>query len=162
VKEERVQGTISVGDKTITIEGPPDFVREEIERLAGLSANVKHPSGQPEGARVLDAGHSIKSGISEEEFVAQKNPQGHSEIVAVLGYLLTESGRAEFSADDLQRAYRRAHVRPPKAVDQALRDAKNKFDYIEPGSKRGTFRLSSHGERTVVFDLPRRESETQQ
>jgi len=68
---------------------------------------------------------------------------------------VTESGMNEFSEQDIRRAYLRAEVRPPKFVSQALRDAKNKFDYLESGSKRGMYRLSNHGDRTVRFDLPR-------
>ena len=157
---ERVQATITVGENKITIEGPPAFVRDEIERLAGLSAGLGQRSG--ESGRPPSPNQSPDRRISEEDFIAQKKPRGHSEIVAVLGYLLTQSGRAEFTAEDVRRAYLRAHVRPPKVVDQALRDAKNNFDYIEQGSKRGTFRLSSHGERTVLFDLPRAEKPAQQ
>jgi hypothetical protein len=51
----------------------------------------------------------------------------------------------------------RANVRPPKVISQALRDAKNSFDYLEPASKRGHFKLSHHGDRTVRFDLPRQD-----
>jgi hypothetical protein len=92
--------------------------------------------------------------VSEREFVAQKKPRGHGETVAVLAFCLRESGILEFTADDMRRAYIRAGVRPPKVAAQALRDAKNKYDLIESGSKRSTFRLSPHGERTVLFDLP--------
>jgi hypothetical protein len=92
--------------------------------------------------------------VSEKEFIAQKEPRGHGEIVAVLAFCLRESGTSEFTADDMRRAYIRAGVRPPKVVAQALRDAKNKYDLIESGSKRSTFRLSPHGERIVLFDLP--------
>jgi hypothetical protein len=73
----------------------------------------------------------------------------------VLAFGLTESGTKEFTEEDVRRAYIRADVRPPKSVSQALRDAKSKFDYIATGSKRGTYRLTNHGDRTIRFDLPR-------
>lgn len=92
--------------------------------------------------------------VSEREFIAQKKPRSHGETVAVLAFCLRESGILEFTADDMRRAYIRAGVSRPKVVAQALRDAKNKYDLIESGSKRSTFRLSPHGERTVLFDLP--------
>ena len=76
------------------------------------------------------------------------------ETVAVLGFCLTENGHAEFTEADIKRAYVRAGVRPPKVISQALRDARNKFDLIDAGTKRGTYRLSAHGDRTVRFDLP--------
>jgi hypothetical protein len=87
--------------------------------------------------------------------VELKKPRGHSELVAVLAFGLAESGIQEFSESEMRRAYIRAEVRPPKVVSQALRDAKNKQDYVESGKKRGTYKLSSHGDRTVRFDLPR-------
>lgn len=79
------------------------------------------------------------------------------ETVAVLAFGLTVNGKEEFTDEDIRKAYIRAGVRPPKVVSQAIRDAKNRGDFIEPGSKRGTFRLSPHGDRTVRFDLPRPE-----
>jgi hypothetical protein len=84
-----------------------------------------------------------------------KKPRGHAEIVAVLAFGLADAGTEEFTEVDVRRAYIQAGVRPPKVVAQALRDAKNKQDYIEAGKKRGTYRLSPHGDRTVRFDLPR-------
>jgi hypothetical protein len=77
------------------------------------------------------------------------------EIVTVFAFFLTEQGITEFSDDDIKRCYVRAGVRPPKVIAQALRDAKNKYDLIAAGSKRGTYKLSDHGERVVRFDLPR-------
>ncbi len=77
-------------------------------------------------------------------------------MVAVLAFGLAESGSVEFSESDMRRAYIQAGARPPKVVAQALRDAKNKQDYLESGKKRGTYKLSSHGDRTVRFDLPSR------
>jgi hypothetical protein len=75
--------------------------------------------------------------------------------VAVLAYALTQAGRREFTEEDMRRAYIRAGVRPPQFVGQALRDARNKCDFIAKGPRRGTYCLSAHGERTVLFDLPR-------
>jgi len=91
----------------------------------------------------------------ERELAEAKRPSGHLETVAVLAFALAQSGIEEFTEAEMRRAYLRAGIRPPKVVAQALRDAKNRMDYIEPGHKRGTYRLSQHGDRTVRFDLPR-------
>jgi hypothetical protein len=72
----------------------------------------------------------------------------------VLGFCLAENEHGEFTEADIKKGYIRAGVRPPKVISQALRDARNKFDLIEAGTKKGTYRLSAHGERTVRFDLP--------
>lgn len=150
MSEERITATLEVNDKRITLEGPRSFVEQEIRRLTSVvaavptSGAVSAPPAMPES---LD-------GISERDLIALKSPQGHMEIATVLGFYLTERGQDEFSEEDIRRSYIRAGVRPPKVVAQALRDAKNKKDYIEPASKRGTYRLTHHGDRFVRFDLP--------
>lgn len=152
---KRIEVTITIGDRRVTLDGPEDFVREEVERLAGLSAKAdsSQPAGLPEkGAQ--GSGAADQPVVSEREFVMGKKPSGHLETVAVLAYCLAKAGQMEFGPDDIRRAYLRAGVRPPKVVAQALRDAKNVRDFIEQGSEKGLYRLSPHGERTVIFDLP--------
>jgi hypothetical protein len=90
----------------------------------------------------------------ERDLIAEKRPRNQTETVAVLGFCLAENGQVEFTEVDIKRAYLRAGIRPPKVISQALRDARNKFDLIEAGTKKGTYRLSAHGDRTVRFDLP--------
>jgi predicted metal-dependent hydrolase len=149
-KIKRVEVSVTIDDKKITLEGPEDFVREEIERFvrtseAAPSVSTKAVTERQESSRPQ----------TERQLIEKKHPDGHGEIVAVLAMHLRDQGVGEFTADDIRRAYLRANVRPPKVVAQALRDAKNKYDYIELGSSQGRYRLSAHGERTVLFDLPR-------
>lgn len=145
---ERIEVTVTLQDKRVTIEGPEDFVRAEVQRLTNLIAAASpNPS--------LDA--ETQSETSERQFVSLKKPVGHPEIVAVLAFYLTEAGHAEFTPEDVRRAYIRAGVKPPKVIDQALRDAKNVRDFLEPVS-RGKYKLSQHGDRYVRFDLPRTDS----
>ena len=146
--DRRIEVTLSLGDKRITLEGPEDFVREEVERLVAVHTQIPSPSPTVANDKIL----------SERDFVAAKKPEGHAEVVVTLAFFLREHGVVEFRADDMRRAYIRANVRPPKVIDQALRDAKNKYDFIEPGATKGTYRLSAHGERTILFDLPRKAS----
>lgn len=145
---EKIKVTVTIDDRQVTLEGPEDFVRSEVQRLT----NILVPSGPSRAP-----GGSAETGIppSDREFVSLKKPSNHAETVAVLAYLLTQAGQIEFTADDVRRAYARAGVRPPKVMDQSLRDAKNLNDYLERGGSRGTFRLSPHGIRTVEFDLPK-------
>ena len=93
-------------------------------------------------------------GATERTLITDKQPSGHLETVAVMAFALTQAGMQEFSEEDVRRAYLRAGVRPPKVVAQALRDAKNRADYIEAGSRRGLYRLSHYGDTFVRFDLP--------
>jgi hypothetical protein len=155
MSEETIQVSVIVENKKVTLEGPESFVRTEVQRitdiLAGASPHRATPaaSGPPSGA---------PGAQTERDFVAEKKPKGHEQHVAVLAYWLRENGTPEFREDDMKRAYIRAGARPPKSVGQALRDARNNKDFIEYGEERGTYRLSSHGERTVLFDLPPREN----
>jgi hypothetical protein len=149
---DRIEVTVTLQDKRVTIEGPEDFVRGEVQRLTNLA--VSPPPSQALGPRTeADAG----SPNNEREFIALKRPSGHAEIVAVLAYWLAQAGQQEFTAEDIRRAYARANVRPPKVIDQSLRDAKNVHDFLERGSNRGTFRLTPHGTRAVEFDMPRKD-----
>ena len=147
---DKVRVTVTLGDKEVTINGPEDFVRAEVQRLTNLVlSSVSVPIS-------TDAAE-LRSSNSERGFISLKSPEGHAQIVAVLAYYLAQAGQQEFTAEDVRRAYARAGVRPPKVIAQSLRDAKNVHDYLEKGSGRGTFRLSPHGARTVEFDLPRKD-----
>ncbi len=141
-----VKATIEIADTKVTYEGPPEFVEAQVAKYT--SQQQSKPQGNS------DHSNSVEQ-MSERQLVEQKKPSGHVETVAVLAFALTQAGTAEFTDEDIRKAYIRAGVRPPKVVGQALRDAKNLSDYIEVGSKRGAYRLSHHGDRTVRFDLPR-------
>jgi hypothetical protein len=144
------KATIEIGETKVTFEGPVEFVDAQV---------AKYTSVGPSKPQATTLGSSIRIppslAVSEQDLIKEKRPSGHLETVAVLAYALAQSGIDEFTEEDIRRAYIRAVVYPPKVVSQALRDAKNKCDYIEVGSKKGTYRLSHHGDRTVRFDLPR-------
>jgi hypothetical protein len=154
--ENNIQVTISIGDKRVTLAGPEAFVRSEVQRLTNMIAAGSSTTPPPLSGPNVIPGPTDGLPATEREFVAAKKPSGHPEIVAVLAYFLTRAGQTEFTPEDIRRAYARASQRPPKVVAQALRDARNVNDYLETGAKRGTFRLSPHGARTVEFDLPRK------
>lgn len=144
---EKIQVSVTLDDKQVTLEGPEDFVRAEVQRLTNLIVSLSAVPGSRNAAETTKP-------TSEREFVSLKKPVGHAQTVAVLAYILAQGGQEEFTPEDIRRAYARAAIRPPKVIAQSLRDAKNVHDYLEKGSGRGTFRLSAHGARTVEFDLP--------
>jgi hypothetical protein len=145
------KASIQVGDKTVTFEGPREFVEDQVSRYvqADSSASTTLVAGP------LSAPHGSAGSTSAKELVEAKRPAGHPETATVLAFWLVDHGVPEFTEEDIRKAYIRAGIRPPKVVSQAIRDAKNRFDYIELGSRRGTYRLTAHGDRTVRFDLPR-------
>jgi len=140
-----VKATIEYEDKRITFEGPSEFVESQVKLFTTKESKKisTHVST------------NVPTDNSPARLVKEKLPKGHHEIVAVLAFSLAEQGLDEFSEEDMRRAYLHAHIRPPKVIGQALRDAKNKYDLILLGKKRGTYRLSPHGDRTVRFDLPK-------
>lgn len=140
-----LKATVTVDNRRITLEGPEDFVRAEVRRFIT-------PDG--DGDKDTSTSKSDRIAFTERDLIAQKRPKNQTDTVAVLGFCLAENGLGEFTEADIKRAYLRAGVRPPKVISQALRDARNKFDLIEAGTKKGTYRLSAHGDRTVRFDLP--------
>jgi hypothetical protein len=142
--EKTVKVAVTVDNRRITIEGPEDFVRAEVQRFMS----------QGEDGAASKPANNVRAALTERELIAQKRPRNQTETVAVLGFCLAENEHGEFTEADIKKGYIRAGVRPPKVISQALRDARNKFDLIEAGTKKGTYRLSAHGERTVRFDLP--------
>jgi hypothetical protein len=144
--------SVTLGDRKVTIEGPEAFVHAEVRRLTDMITGAQPPANM-----LGDADPHANRAATEREFVAEKRPKGHSEHIAVLALYLTRTGKAEFREDDVRRAYIRAGVKPPKAVAQAIRDAKDHYEYIEAGSERGSYKILHHGENFVSFDLPRKE-----
>ena len=142
---------IKMTDRTIKVEGPKDFVEEIVAKYSQAS----NEQAKLYETRYLSQSEISKSPNNERELIAEKHPHGHHEIVAVLAFALTEAGTGAFTEDDIRRAYIRAGVRPPKVIAQALRDAKNRYDYLAPAGGRGRYRLTNHGDRVVRFDLPR-------
>jgi hypothetical protein len=145
------RGEVLFEGKRIRVEGPKEWVEEMI----GAYSQTSKPQAKPDAVPYAAGGAITAVGGTERELVAEKRPRGHHEIVAVLAFALTAAGTSEFSEEDIRRAYIRAGSRPPKVVAQALRDAKNKYEYVEPSGTRGKYRLTNHGDRVVRFDLPR-------
>jgi len=146
------RATITVDDKVVTFEGPQDFVDAQVEKYMSHVVSSDNNTNKPDDAGALAL--KEKSVLTEKQLVLAKKPKGHSETIAVLAFALAEAGLPEFTEEDIRKAYIRAGVRPPKVVGQAIRDAKSLCDYVDYGSKRGRYKLSNHGDRTVRFDLP--------
>jgi len=144
-QEPLAKATVAFGEGTITFEGSESFVQDQVAKL----------SSHREQAIGTETNSQGQTHVSERDLIRAKQPTGHPETVAVLAFALARDGVDEFDDELMRRAYARANVRPPKVMAQALRDAKNRFDFLESASKKGFFKLSPHGDRTVRFDLPR-------
>lgn len=92
--------------------------------------------------------------ISIKDFYLEKQPVSLPETVTVFGFYLERIKKIkEFGDKEISDAYYEARVRKPKAIGQALRDAKNIKGYLVEGSKKGKFRISNDGENLVIHDL---------
>jgi hypothetical protein len=149
--EKKCSAEIRFKEMLIRVEGPKAFVKEMVA-MYSVPSNWQGKVDADEYSEHAAISHGVSG---ERDLIAAKRPHGHHEIVAVLAFALTEAGTREFTEDDIRRAYIRAGVRPPKVVAQALRDAKNKYEYVEVAGERGRYRLTNHGDRVVRFDLPR-------
>src|SRR5271156_6053109 len=136
MSKETVKATVQYGNKTIMFEGPAAFVESQV---------AKYSKGDMEDEKQVTAMSSYESithsqeSATERQIILDKKPKNHPETVAVLAFFLTEAGQNQFTDEDIRKAYIRSGVRPPKVVAQAIRDAKNVHDFIEPGSERGTY-----------------------
>jgi len=148
------RATITVDGKVVIFEGPAEFVNEQVARYMRGSKSSDTTMNKDSATESLDL--KAQPVLAEKQLVTEKQPKGHAETVAVLAFALGEAGHPEFTERDMRKAYIRAHVKPPKVVGQAIRDAKNLSGYIESGKKWGTYRLSDQGDAYVRFDLPRK------
>jgi hypothetical protein len=150
MSEDRINVAVEIGNVKVTLEGPRDFVESEVRRLTTPLTDLRQAAVETRSS----AAESESGGFrNEREFIALKRPKGHAEIVTALAFYLTEHGQEEFTEEEVRRAYIRAGIRPPKVIAQALRDAKNKRDFLRQGGSRGTYTLTDYGDSFVRFDL---------
>jgi len=100
---------------------------------------------------------------SLKDFVHQKRPTNTAEYLAVFGfYREKHQGQPEIDEDAATDAFEASGCgrHCPDHLDQALRDAKNKYKYLRAGSKRGRFALTGKGRRLVLLHLPREDTES--
>jgi len=150
MSDQTQRASIKFNDMQMAFEGSREFVEAMVSKFA--SAN-EWPGSVSVAPPLLP--ESSVAGLDVTELVARKKPRGHHEVIAVLAFALTQGGKAVFGDEDIYRAYIRAGVRPPKIIGQALRDAKNKYQFVERAGKRGRYKITTHGDRVVRFDLPR-------
>jgi hypothetical protein len=122
---ESYKATIRIGDKSITFEGPKEFVEEQVAKYTAL------PSSKQQAIVPSHGGPAASQVTSEQAFIETKRPRSHPETIAVLAFYLAENGHEEFTEDHILQAYRRAVIRPPRVAAQAIRDAKSRYGYVE-------------------------------
>jgi hypothetical protein len=144
------------GGRRIELEGQQKVVLDHLDTMRSW-VDAHGASAKP----VVDLGTPEMSAerVTLRTFLAAKQPANVYETIAVvLAYKRSHEGKQELSADDIRVTMMQAAVRPPKAMGQAMADCRRRYGYVEIGSARGTWKLSSQGETLVEIDLPRTRS----
>jgi hypothetical protein len=90
------------------------------------------------------------------EFIGQKNPQSHKEIITCIAfYLKRYLNISEFDEGHISYAYLVIKRKRPEAFHQAFIDTKNTTRWIMSGEGATKWSLYSIGEDYVEHDLPR-------
>lgn len=134
----------------------PEHLQEKAlaHLLQGVQAKAAAPvpeAGEQEGG---DSG----AGSVLREFIARLQPKAAvEEIPALLYWARQNENVAEVNETDIITLYRRAGIRPPKQVNQSMRDLSSKKKYGRLNSTRsGYVALSRTGEDFVLHDLMKR------
>lgn len=153
---------VSMGSLTVEIEGAEEFVQREwdfIKERIPLSQMAVAPLQLVTGPEVegeVAVKPSQEKAPPLREFIAEKNPRGHAEIVTAFAwYLKTYRDTYEVSDVEIRPLYDQTKVRKPKYIKQALIDARNKKGFLDVGSKSGYYKVTDAGDNLVVYDLPR-------
>ena len=146
---------IKLGEAELEAEGDKDFVKKVVADWKKSIEKPPPPAITPTKGRV-----SPRKEISAKtlkQFYEEKSPSGHQEKIAVFAYYLKSfEEKKEFSKDDINSCYTKARARKPKSISTAISDAASKYEFVERGSERGLWKLTSHGENLIMYDLPRK------
>ena len=148
---------VDMSASKIEVEGPASFVRKELSALLALIAapHTELPA-QRESRRSSRAIGRGSERLSLRRFAEAKAPGNtYEQMAVVLHYAENHEERPESSTNEILAAMGAAGFRRPKAPAQAVSDARRRYGYLQPGSKRGLWKLSQQGTLLVEDDLPR-------
>lgn len=148
------------GESRVEIEGNPAFVEKHLKQLLPLithdGSDQKRTSGSKQ--EPVSAVPSRSLGTQRQSlkaFFEMKAPQNAYEAISVaLYHRLKAEGKNELSGTEIRDTLVQGGYRPPDIMPQALTDCRRRYGYIQPGSKKGMWKLTHGGETTVEFDLP--------
>jgi|YelNatPaOPRAMG01_1025707.scaffolds.fasta_scaffold57338_3 hypothetical protein len=153
--EQNYRIRIKLGEVEIEAEGDKEFVEKAINDRKNLFEKTP-PAPIITSKGEVAPKNEITSGTLKQ-FYQEKSPSGHHENIAVFAYYLKSAERKEeFTKDDINSCYTKAMVRKPKRIQTAIADTAHKYQFVEKGSQRGSWKLTSHGENLVLHDLPRK------
>jgi hypothetical protein len=100
--------------------------------------------------------HKSGSTASLEDFLKEKNPKSAGDVIAVIGYYLTQmKGAPSFSEGNIEYAYRTLQLKGrPTHLRQIIINKKNQKDLFEHAGEDGSWTLTRSGEIYVDEKLP--------
>ncbi len=152
---ETLRVVMASATRRVELEGPQNIVLERLDEMRAW-VGMQAQEATEKGTQGLGTPEVIAERATLRTFLAVKRPGNAYESIAVLlAYKRRHEGKHELSADEIRVAMIQAAIRPPRAMGQALADCRRRYGYVEVGSTRGSWRLSSQGETLVEIDLPR-------
>jgi hypothetical protein len=148
---------MSTNNRRFELEGAEETVLSQLGKLQEwLGESVQNGDALPEGESVRGEQSPTIDRATLRSFLSAKRPANSCETMAVLfSYKKKYEGKDELLQDEVRASMIQAGARPPGVMGQALTDCRRRYGYIEPGSKKGYWRLSHQGETLVEIDLPR-------
>ena len=139
-------------------EQPAPAVRKR-KPAAKVASALKTAKGPTKTKRIEPARfdlHKSGSTVSLEDFLKEKKPRSAGDVIAVIGYYLTQmKGASTFSEGNIDYAYRTLQLKGrPKHLHQIIINNKNQKDLFEPAGDDGTWMLTRAGEIYVDEKLP--------
>jgi hypothetical protein len=100
--------------------------------------------------------HADQSTQSLEDFIKEKSPKPAADLIAVIGYYLTQiRGAPSFSDGNIEYAYRTLKLKGrPKHLRQIIINQKNTRDWFESADVDGAWKLTRTGQIYVDENLP--------
>ncbi len=158
---DRVRIRIRRGDWEYEAEGPKDFVEASVaaakEEFQG-SLRIPPPTTTEVTHQRETGQRSGTSGtrIRLKEFIDEKSPKGHIEVITALAYWARENeGLQDLGKEELERLYKIAELRRPTDSRNAMAQVKSQKGWLDSVGG-GRYKLTAAGEDFVNLDLPRK------
>jgi hypothetical protein len=152
--DDRVRMRVKRGTWEFEVEGPRNYVEEQIARAkAEMEATPEVAAlGEPSSSAAVDRGRSIRL----KDFVASKAPRSHIESAATIAvWAKDNAGVPAVGGTELDRLYKEAELKRPADALHILQRAASERSWFELAGE-GKYRLTPAGEDFVEYDLPKK------
>lgn len=152
-----VKVVVAKGSARVEVEGPTEFVEKHLlDLLAHLSVigSADEESEREEAENDADDA-SAGERKSLQRYLEEKAPTNSYEAIAVVVYFLAKfRGKPEVTADEIRRALLQGKFKPPSVMAQAMTDCRRRYGFVQPGTRKGFWKLTHDGEAKVELEMP--------